>query len=435
MGARFPLSASQTSVWVAQQLDPGDRSFNIGEYCEIRGAVDPERFEDAVREVVSETDALRSRFEMGSAGLNQVVEDSVEWSMRHFDVSRESDPHAAARRWMTEDLETEFDIQKGPVFSSALFRAGPELFFWYRSVHHVAVDGFALSLITAQVADVYTELITGRPRQPGAPAPLEAVITDDTEYQASAAYEDDRHFWLERLDGLTSVPSLVAWRPAATRESIRLSRRLTAPEVDSLRALGRRLGTTWPEVVIAAVAVYLHRATGSRDVLLGLPVTARTKALLRRIPSMLTNSVPLRLRMDPSTPLGSVLTDVAEELESARERQRYPRERLIRELGDFPEGRRQFGVDVNIMAFNYSFDYAGCPSLTRNLKAGPVDDLTVNVYDRLDGEGLLIEFDGNAELYSPELLREHLSRFTALIGSWSEQVADAPVGSLGDEPL
>ncbi|MES4903982.1 MULTISPECIES: condensation domain-containing protein [unclassified Streptomyces] len=430
MGERLALSAAQTSVWVAQQLDSDDRSFNIAEYCEIRGALHPELFEKAVREVVAETEALRTRFEIDEAGLGQFIDDSVEWSMHRFDVADEPDPEAAARKWMAGDLAREFDTAKGPVFSSALFRIGPELFYWYRAVHHVAIDGFALSLIASRVADVYTELVTGRPRQPLPPASLRHVVEDDARYQSSEDYETDRRFWLDRLAGLPGPVSLVEWKPTATRRFVRAGHQLTAEEVDRLRALARRLEVTWPEVVIAAVAVYLHRATQSQDVVLGLPVSGRLNPLLRRIPSMLTNSVPLRLRLDPDTPLGTVIDRTAREVELAREHQRYPHERLLRELPDFPDGRRQFGVDVNIMAFNYSFDYAGCQARTHNLCAGPVEDLSVNVYDRLDGSGLRIDFDGNAELHSPAELADHLARFVALLRSCSEEGAERPIGAL-----
>ncbi|MFD4762973.1 condensation domain-containing protein [Streptomyces sp. NPDC058439] len=430
MSARLPLSAAQAGVWVAQQLDPSDRSFNVAEYCEIRGHVQPVLFERAVREMVSETEALRARFGIDELGLGQFVADSTDSSMRHVDVSGEADPNDAARRWMAAELAREFNTETGPIFSSVLFRVGPKLFYWYRAVHHVAVDGFALSLIAGRVADIYTELVTGRPRQQLPPPSLRDVVEDDARYQSSTEFERDREFWLERLTGLRGPVSLVDWKSTGTRDSIRTGRQLPAEQVDRLRALARRAQATWPEVVIAAVAVQLHRATGERDVLLGLPVSGRVNPMLRCVPSMLTNAVPLRLAIDPEATLSSVITHTARELERAREHQRYPQERLLGELSVIPDSRRQFGVDVNIMAFNYSFSYAGCRSVTHNLRSGPVEDLTVNVYDRLDGSGLRIEFDGNAGLYGPAELAEQLDRFVELLGWWSEEAADRPIGAL-----
>ena len=55
------LSAAQSAVWIAQMLDPESPAFNIAEYVDIRGPLDPRLFTQALRRVVNETDALRLR--------------------------------------------------------------------------------------------------------------------------------------------------------------------------------------------------------------------------------------------------------------------------------------------------------------------------------------------------------------------------------------
>lgn len=59
---RWPLSGAQSGIWFAQQLDPDNPIFNTGEYIDIRGPVDPDRFETAVRQAVMEAEALHARF-------------------------------------------------------------------------------------------------------------------------------------------------------------------------------------------------------------------------------------------------------------------------------------------------------------------------------------------------------------------------------------
>ncbi|OEV19831.1 hypothetical protein AN219_27580, partial [Streptomyces nanshensis] len=73
------------------------------------------------------------------------------------------------------------------------------------------------------------------------------------------------------------------------------------------RAAARALDVTWPEVVVAAIAVRLQQATGVREPVVGLPVTARTEPMLRRVPGMVTNVVPLRLSFGPHTPFADVV--------------------------------------------------------------------------------------------------------------------------------
>ena len=58
------LTAGQLGIWHAQQLDPGNPVYNIGEYLEIPGALDLGLFECALRQAASEVEAahLRSRW-------------------------------------------------------------------------------------------------------------------------------------------------------------------------------------------------------------------------------------------------------------------------------------------------------------------------------------------------------------------------------------
>ena len=48
----------------------------------------------------------------------------------------------------------------------------------------------------------------------------------------------------------------------------------------------------------AAAAIFLHRRTGTEDVVFGLPVAARSD-VSRNIPGMVSNVVPLRLAVHP----------------------------------------------------------------------------------------------------------------------------------------
>ncbi len=419
MTYQLELSAAQMSVWVAQQLDPSDRSLNIAGYGVIDGPIDAEHFQTALRIVLSEVEALRARFELTGAGLRQVITDFPDWSLTRLDLSASADPLAAAEQWMRADAAAEFDIATGPLFRWALIRVGPERHLWYQAMHHIIVDGFGLSLIAARAADAYTDLAAGVPVRERPPISLVEVIDEYTRYAAGPDFAADREFWSARLPEQPRIASLAVQVSSNTGAFIRESDRLPPSDVDRLRAVARRLRVPWYSVVIAGVAVYLNQATGLRDVILGLPVAARPSPVARRTPAMLTNVVPLRLTIGSPLDFDAVVTAAAAELMAAYDHQRYPYELIVRELPGLPAGRRQLGPEVNVIAFNSDLTFGGLPATSHNLLAGPVEDLSINVYDRPGRDGLLIEFDGNAGLYRPEELREHLERFVALLRAHS----------------
>ncbi len=67
------------------------------------------------------------------------------------------------------------------------------------------------------------------------------------------------------------------------------------------------------------------------------------------------------------------------------------------------------------MPFDYGLDFAGARGTTHNLSAGPVDDLSINVYDRTDGSGLRIDVDANPEVYSESDIKLHQQRILQLL--------------------
>ncbi|MGH8883415.1 MAG: condensation domain-containing protein, partial [Stackebrandtia sp.] len=336
-----------------------------------------------------------------------------------LDFSHSPDPTAAAEQWMRNDAVGEFDIANGPLFRWALIKTEPSRHLWYQAMHHIIVDGYALSLIAARAADVYTDLAAGVPVRECPPTSLAAVIDEHARYAAGPDFAADREFWLKRLPDRPRIASLATRASSDTTAFVRESARISVAEVDRLRAVARRLRVPWYSVVIAGVAAYLNKVTGLRDIVLGLPVTARLSPVARRTPAMLTNVAPLCLTVDPALDFDAMVVAAGAELMAAHGRQRYPYESIIRELPGLPAGRRQLGPEINVVSFNANLTFGGAPSTPHNLHAGPVEDLSVNIYDRPDPSGLLIEFDGNAGLYRPEELRHHLDRFLDLLRTHS----------------
>lgn len=164
-GALLPLTAAQSGVWYAQQLNPRNTIFNIGEFLEISGPVDAALFETALRHVVREADTLRQRFVDTEAGpaARVVPADTLDWGLRVIDVSGESDPWAAARAWMDEDFARPLDPEHDQLFLFALFKLSEDRHLWLHRYHHLLLDGFTVNLVVHRAAAVYSALVAGEP--------------------------------------------------------------------------------------------------------------------------------------------------------------------------------------------------------------------------------------------------------------------------------
>src|SRR5450755_3340560 len=219
--ARLPVLAAQREVWLAQQMSPDSTDYQLGDYLEIDGPIDPVAFEAALRQAVAEAGCLHARFVEDAGVVWQIAEPASDWAFPVLDISGEADPPAAAEAWMRADLARPMDLERGPLFSSALLRLGPRRFFWYQSSHHIVMDGFSAALMTARIAELYTAALAGLAAGPSRVGSWRQLQELDAQYRASEAFAADRSFWSERFADLPE-PARLAGQPArAPRKVLR----------------------------------------------------------------------------------------------------------------------------------------------------------------------------------------------------------------------
>ncbi|SMO88179.1 amino acid adenylation domain-containing protein [Melghirimyces algeriensis] len=424
---RLPLSVAQSGIWFAQQLDPDNPIYNTGEYIEIDGPIDPALFEKAVRDVLSEAEALHARFEEDGNGPYQIIQPSVDFTFHVIDVSTEDDPEEAAIHWMKEDLSKPVRLRCGELFTEALFKVSANRFFWYQRIHHIAIDGFGVSLIVQKVAKVYTELANHFVPS-GHFASITSMVKEDETYQESEQFKRDRKFWLKRFE---DKPEIVSFSDRVGRTSntfIRQTAYLPASEIKRLKQGTEKLKTSWHEAFIATTALYLYRMTNSPNVVLGLPMMNRLGSSLINVPAMVMNIVPLRLYLHSEMSVSELLTYIRQEVSEVRQHQKYRHEQLRRDLKLLGEDQRLFGPQLNMMPFEYNLSFAGHPGKMHNLAAGPIDDLSINI--RANEDGLTIDFDANPAIYRNDELSSHQQRFLALLKTLTDMNPALPIGNI-----
>ncbi|SDT38052.1 nonribosomal peptide synthetase DhbF [Streptomyces sp. TLI_053] len=435
--ADVPLLATQAAIWYAQALDPDSPVYNTGDAVEITGPLDAGLFESALRRTVDEADALsavvvaQDPADPEGTGADtdpaprQRLLPGRPWTLHHLDLSAEADPEAAAEAWMRADLARPVDLAEGPLFTQALVRLAEDRHWWYQRVHHLAVDAYALTLLTGRVAELYTALAAGtRPSDRTFATPAE-VAAEEAAYRAGAEHAADRAFWRDRLDGADAPATLPGGTPAGPAGLPRLTAALPAGTLPRLEAAAKAARATWAELVIAATAGYLHRLAGTEDVVLGLPLANRRGPAALRTPVATANVLPLRLAVRPRDTAAELLRRVVLEVRDVRRHQRYPLEDLRRDLGLTGTRRALFGPMVNIKAFERDLDLAGLPGTVRNLAAGPVDDLALAVSPGPDG-ALRIGLEAHPDQYGADALAAHRDGLLRYLDGLATLLLDAP---------
>jgi nonribosomal peptide synthetase DhbF len=424
------LTAAQLGIWYARQLDPDSGSYSTGGYAEIRGRLDPDLFATAVRTSVAEAQALSARFDVVNGSVRQFLDPAAGGEPQRFDLTGLSDPVREAEAWMQHDLHRRVDLRSGPAFTSALFTVGPERHFWYLAAHHIVLDGFSHPVLMARTAQHYTALVTGEPVPDGAPGPLDVLISSDAAYRASPAFAKDRTYWLGKLEGAGSAPSLSDRPRAVPAEFHRQVEQLSPERTAELEAAAQRLRTSLSGLMISATAICLHRFTGVDDVVLGVPVLGRTGTAERAIPAMMANVLPIRLRLPAGTTVTELVELTARTVWEALRHQRYRHEDITRDLRLGPSDRLT-GPMVNVLSFDGGLGFDGCSTTYHALSTGPVEDLTVSVHNRSADGAISIAVDGHPQRYSLEATAAHARRLRIVLDALVDpSLAGTPIGQL-----
>ncbi|WP_437079543.1 amino acid adenylation domain-containing protein [Streptomyces sp. enrichment culture] len=427
----MPLTAAQREIWIAEQrLRRGNRVFRVGEYLEIRGGVDPKLFDEALRRVVAEADALHVRFVEEGGEVRQALLDPADRPLVVTDLSMAPDPEQAARDWMDTAVARPMSLTEDRLFEYALLKLSADRFWWYQGYHHAVMDAFGTLLITRRVADVYTALARGGPVGASPFGSLSDLITAERTYQASERFAQDRAYWSERFADRPQ-PAGVVGRPTTTPESYRRHTAALEPtEHTALRDAARRARAPWSHLVIAAAALHVHRTTGTSTVVLGLPVTARLSQVERRTPGTAANVLPLRLELRPELTLGGLLTQIGRRVRELGGHQRYRAEDIQRDLELPGNLGTWYAPVVNVMSFDYAITFAGLPATAHNLTSGLVGDLTLAVWDRRDGNGPAVDLNAHPELCTPDELAVHHRRLLTALRAVTATDPSRPIGRI-----
>ncbi|MBL1106797.1 amino acid adenylation domain-containing protein, partial [Streptomyces sp. 5-8] len=432
-GDVLPLTAAQREIWLAEQrartaLD----AYRIGDYLEVHGPVDAELLETAMRRVVDETDALHVSFVDDGQEPRQVVRGTWDWEPGLLDLGSEPDPRAAALAWMARDRMRPLDLARDPLFSLALISLSPVHHLVYQNYHHLVMDGFGLSLVRRRIRRMYAALAAGDRVPPSPFGSLDQLIRSDADYRASAQFTSDRSHWTARFADRPE-PTHLTGRDPRGGSGPRPSVEPAVLRVETLRAAAAQTEVHWSRPLIAAAALYAHRLTGDRDVLIAFPVTGREGAerALMSTPGTVANVVPLRLPVRPETRWHDLVTEVAREADGALAHQRYRSEDLFRDLGVPGSPGAAFPLVVNILVFDSASSFAGHPATLHYLLPEPATGLALWVVGRRGDEELRIELKGAPQTWSQDELAVHQRRLIALLDAVAGCAPQEPVGRIG----
>ncbi|MFC7449026.1 condensation domain-containing protein, partial [Rhodococcus daqingensis] len=435
----FPLSPAQLGMWYAQHVDP-DVPINIAQYVDVHGHLDAALLERAMEIGSREIETGYLRLTEIDGRPYQVVDFSIEDHLVLIDFRGSNNPELAAHEWMRAEYSRPIDLLVDRLITAAVLQIEDERYLWYSRVHHIALDGFGAMAYMTRTAELYSALLEGRELPTAKASTLRSIYESEVAYRDSTRFVSDSEYWAERIAGMEEGTSLSGRTAAPASVNGVASAALSDSSALHLDNAVAQQNSSPAAMLIAAFAGYLAQMTDSEEVILSLPVTARTTALMRHSGGMLSNVVPLRLRVGVDTTVADLLKSVQIAVSGALRHQRYRHEDIRRDSASGNMQRDLLGPLVNIMLFHNEVTLGSVTGQFHILSTGTVEDLAVNFYQSVAGTRTHIDFETNPNLYTDEQAQAHHARFLAFFDQFlaadpTERVWDLTVTTEAERAL
>jgi amino acid adenylation domain-containing protein/non-ribosomal peptide synthase protein (TIGR01720 family) len=418
------LSFSQQRLWFLDQLHGQSGAYHIAGAMRLDGRLDCPALFRGLREVVRRHESLRTTFVTVDETARQRIAAEPSLSTEIESLKATSEAEVAAR--IVQEIGKPFDLAKGPLFRAKLFSINPVECVLVLVMHHIIADGWSLGIFVRELAAHYEAFVAGR--EPSLPA-LPIQFADYAEWQRKwlrdERLERNLDYWKRQLSGSPAVLEMPADRRRPPVQSNRGSTCELRFEPELLRGINLLCDEESASLfmgLFAVFAVLIYRLTACTDLVIGTPISNRSRWETEPIIGCFANTVALRVNLKGRPTVREVLKRVREVALGAYEHQEIPFEQVVEAL----QPERSLG-HTPIFQVVFALQSSRIPQL--NLPGVTVTpifvdpstakfDLTFQAAET--DEGLRIEIEYNTDLFDAERIERLAARYAQLLASVTE---------------
>ncbi|TSC19388.1 condensation domain-containing protein, partial [Corallococcus sp. Z5C101001] len=435
----LPLSFAQQRLWLLDQLQPEDASYNIPTALRLTGRVDVEALRRAFEALVARHESLRTTFRENQGHAIQHVHAPTPWTLPLVDLSSVPEPQreAEAQRKVEEDAHQPFQLQRGPLLRTALVRLGAEEHLLLVTMHHIVSDGWSMGVLVREMAAFYEAFTQGR-----APTltPMPIQYADFSAWQRQwlqgETLEAQLGYWKQQLAGAPSALELLTDHPRPaiqSREGATHSVQVSQATSKALKALAQREGATPFMVLLAAFQLLLSRYASQDDISVGSPIAGRTQAETEGLIGFFVNTLVLRARVAPKATFRELVAQVRATTLAAYEHQHLPFEKLVEAVQPVRDPSRSPLFQVMFAVQNAPTGSLRVSGLTFQQVTAEMRfakfDLTLTLQDSPQG------YIGGFEYSTALFKRSTVERMARHLRTLLDAVATAPEQPMAELPL
>jgi len=433
-----PATESQKEIWASVQMgNDANCAYNESQKLWLRGLINVGALRSALQELVLRHEALRTSF--SPDGISLCIVAALNLEIPEIDLSgldfQEQDVKLSYL--LQQAVESPFDLEHGPLIRVQIVKTQHQEHLLLLTAHHIICDGWSWAVLMTDLGKLYTALKNGEAPDLDDPEHFSEYAIAQQESQGGEEEIATEAYWLKQFSDAIPVLDFPTDRPRPAVRTFNAAREdwdLDESLVSKLKQLGSKLGCSFTTTLLTSFEVFLHRLTGSDDIVVGVPAAGQAATGNYQLVSHCVNLLPLRSLVDGAQSFSDYLQFRRPIILDAYDHQQFTFGSLVEKLAIPRDNSRiplvpitfnlDQGLDNDRLLFeNLKVEFSTNPRSYENF------EMFINATE-LRGR-VTLECQYNTNLFDAATIRHRLAEFETLLAG----IVAAPDTTIDRLPL
>jgi NRPS condensation-like uncharacterized protein len=269
-------------------------------FIHLTGKLDEKALAAAIHDLMLRHESLRASF--SADGQQLIIAKDCTITLTRHDYQAQTEDEAAARLQVlrTQVVGEAFDLFNGPLARFDLIRLAPEKYSLLMTFHHSICDGWSLYVIADDLGHLYSAQVENRLSDlPSAPSFAEYADWERSEDTLPLRTESLAYWQQKFRNGAPCLELPYDYSRPMQRSfsALRQDKTVSMDTVALLKKLSSVNRSTLNTTLMAGFAAYLHRLSGSLDIVLGVPFAGQMAKEEHTLVGHCVNIIPLYIQL------------------------------------------------------------------------------------------------------------------------------------------
>ncbi len=405
----YDLSFSQRRIYFLEMMEKQKGLYNILGAWNIKGDIDLGILRISIDELVKRHEMLRATYSIIDGKPMQYIHEFLNIPINIINIEGLSENMKSEKIEDVIDSEANrrYNLESGPLMFCTYIKAGKNRNILLISKHHLITDGWSLGILISELNEIYNAL--REDREFNLPE-ISVNTTSFIEWNNKLISDNsiDKEYWIEKMNGDLQVLDLPIdkERPSyQTYNGNTLFFDIDGNLREKLYLFNKNNESTMFITLLTAYYIMLNKLTSQEDIIVGVPVAARDEEESKKLIGMFVNSLPIKVKVNKTSTVNNLLSNVKEVLLEAYEHESYPFDKLVEDVN--PERDMSHSPIIQTM-FNYldipiqiNFNNVQASQRIINHKIAKFD-LSINILNLEDS--INISFEYNTDLFEDDTI-------------------------------